>query len=236
MREPKRTISVKRGGQSNTISLLRRRVELLGIRFKSDHGLLTNNDSDWTLRGKRFDTRTYELDDQRPLSQTKNARLRVKLKLYFHGFSGKREVRIIGTGGADHFNFQQTVRIDGQREWPELEADAPLPDSVLRTQIPPILWQVEADGMLYNMGVLRPHDLYVTYGEPIVPPRSERQVEDGVTLKRMQTAMELVAKTDADIPHGIVAGLMENFPFTVLQPDVDREPKKFAPATRFGGP
>lgn len=42
--------------------------------------------------------------------------------------------------------------------------------------------------------------------------------------------------TFANTPHGIVAGLMKNFPFTLLQPDIDREPKKFAPATRFGGP
>lgn len=69
------------------------------------------------------------------------------------------------------------------------------------------------------------HLVYVTLGRPAEDHRSSWP-EDGVTLKRMGTAVSWVEPLETVEPHAIVEGLLSRFPYYTLQPS-PKVPKKY---------
>lgn len=69
------------------------------------------------------------------------------------------------------------------------------------------------------------HLVYVTLGRPD-EDRRRTWPEDGVTLKRMDTAVSWVGPLETVEPHAIVEGLLSRFPYYTLQPS-PKVPKKY---------
>jgi hypothetical protein len=66
--------------------------------------------------------------------------------------------------------------------------------------------------------------LYVTMGRPNDEPRAP-YLEDGVTLRRMDKAVEWSSALETLDPHGIVEGLLARFPHYALLPSPDVPPE-----------
>jgi hypothetical protein len=73
--------------------------------------------------------------------------------------------------------------------------------------------------------------MYVTMGRPVVGARSSYG-EEGVTLRRMDRAVEWVAPLNTLDPHEIAAGLMKKFPGYELLPS-PKVPKQYKHPTYF---
>ncbi len=169
-------------------------IKLASVRFRSDHGMLTDYFTDYKRTGTRFedkDPREWTTDHSFPISHTKNRKIELTVEFDVSppdGTPGEGTVR--GDGGDGYLSFSGKALFAPGKVTVDLTADAALPDEVVKLDKRSITWRVTCPDSSVVAGVSGEHTLYVTVDKPIV----EGQTEDGVTWRRMEKAVDLVGK------------------------------------------
>ncbi|MEU1668409.1 hypothetical protein ABZ547_33485 [Streptomyces sparsogenes] len=184
---------------------------LRSLTFRSDHGVLKDNDVDWTSSGRPYGEPEWTVDKgrvtSRPISQTRDTRLTVELGMDVHPVNAPpAPVRLTGTSADPAFSFDYTGSLrGGKNQSLTLTSAVALPDTVTALENRRIAWLLEWRGWRHEVARSR-HTVFVTAGTPRAP--------DEVTHKRMRTAVALVgevARTTGLDPHRLVAGLMRHW-------------------------
>ncbi len=144
------------------------RGEILEVEFLNDHGKLLNSPSNkLTDEGKRYSKIEWQKKNgvNDPVTYTKNTKikLRVKIKIEPAGNTFK----LVGTGGPGCVIFKKNgIQSTGKEEDEEVEASGRLPGRVVQLKHT-INWCVTGPAGQANLGASGPHEVFVTWDEPI---------------------------------------------------------------------
>ena len=169
-------------------------VDLKSVKFTSDHGLLVDNNDDWTYLGTTYSEPEWvdgDPDTNNPISHTKDTKITVDVTVEVSP-SGL-EFELIGDGPNDYVDFSKTGNTStGSDQVVTITADAKLPNQV-DTLTKSIDWSIKIASSSIDIETSGPHKIYVTYGTP-----GESSV---VTEKRMSWACEKAdgAEEDEDV-------------------------------------
>ncbi|MFJ4245043.1 DUF4157 domain-containing protein [Streptomyces iakyrus] len=186
-------------------------IFLRAITFRSDHGMLTDNETDWTSRGQPYGEPEWSIDKgkavTRPISQTRGTRVTAELGMtVLPANAPPTPVRLTGRSTEPSLNFEYSGSLrGGPNQALLLTSGAALPDTVTALEGRRIVWSVDWRGWRHEVARSL-HTVYVTAGTPLVP--------DEVTHKRMSTAVAVVGAVAGSVgldPHLLVAGLMRRW-------------------------
>jgi hypothetical protein len=166
-------------------------LKVVSVTFKSDHALLLDNRSDFQKRGSRHPKPewVHERRDERvPISHSKHKALELEVEFLSSGdttesgrLTGKIPTDFVLTSsGSTSFPPGKKVKV-------KLESAKPIPDSIMKARTN-IAWRVNIEGRDYDLTPSGQHLFFITWGDPI----DEGNVEDGVTYRRMNTAIDWV--------------------------------------------
>lgn len=202
---------------------------LEAIAFRSAHGLMKacGGDVGWKNAGDPCGPPQWTPEDALPVSHTLGEKVELALTLK------KPEAEERGPAPEIHGEAPEGLRLD-PRGAPAPGATALVVSSgPLAGGIEKLDFSVRWSGG--EGGTVSPghttNVVYTTLGRP----RDDRQdewPEDGVTLKRMDRAVEWVAALGTLRPHDIVRALMEKFPFYALHPS-PKVPRRYHHPTYF---
>jgi hypothetical protein len=181
-------------------------VKLQSIGFKNDHALLKNNTSDWRNTGSRYDKPEWGQNSNYPVSLSMDSV--VSLKATFDITLKKKDqisCEIDGNADDDFLCFSLLTTLKSGKASLVLTSSEKIPKYV-RKLIRSINWSVRIDNRII-IGNSGPHTIYVTFG----PAKDSGLPEDGVTEKRMRTAVDWVSATSCVQPVRIVEALFKNF-------------------------
>jgi outer membrane protein OmpA-like peptidoglycan-associated protein len=167
-------------------------VSLKSIRFTSDHGVLKDNDADWSDSGAVVEPEWItDPFRNKAISQTKNTSLIADITVN-SGLPSGKSFDLIGSGiNSNDTSFTMTgITSAGADQVVNITADASLPNYV-SPLFRYIVWKVRAGGKERLAGFSGPHRIYVTYTTPT----------GGVTEKRMKWSCEVADWRDT--PAGI---------------------------------
>ncbi len=202
-------------------------VKLVSVQFLSDHAMLTDHLADWRKAGTRYedkDKREWTADHSFPISHTKQQKVKLiaTFDVLIEGApTFPAEVR--GDGGSAPLTFTAPATLTNGKVAVTLEAGSALPDVVKKLDKLSIQWTVLCKAKTYDAGTSSPHTIYLTIGKPEL----QGKPEDGVTLRRMDKAVEWVGESWAAgkrRPVDIVEFLFGKFPGYVL--GFDHLPKR----------
>lgn len=207
-------------------------AKLISVTFTSDHGLLTDKTDDWKKGGQLFeakDKREWTEDHSFPISHSRKKKIALTVEFEIGPAGAAPDSgTVTGDGGDDALTFRGAIQLAPGRVSASLTADKELPDRVAALKNKNIRWTVEGSRATAVAGTSGKHTIYVT----LDTPKNEGKQEDGVTLKRMDKAVELVAGARSTDPHKIVAHLMAKFEFYTLERD-PAVPAKYKHPTYF---
>ena len=205
-------------------------IKVLHLTFKTDHAstnpasAMKDNNSDWEDTGSAFTKPEWDYGKRsKPVSHTKN--LAVTVEVVFDVYpkdADSTSCTIKGTAAFGSLVFTSSGSIaGGVQTYTANSGTSLLPDEVVKLS-GDIAWSVDTtDDGPFDAGASWGHIVYVTIAVPISAPSREA----GITQKRMDKAVELVAGTGvakapwANRPHEIVSAMMAKFRFYTLQPD-----------------
>ena len=198
------------------------KVGLREIRFPSGHGVLKACEGDvgWRNGGRACRPPEWTPDRQLPISHTMGERVRLSV-----GVSGDAAEGVeLGASGPLDF-VRAEVPLGGGKV--EMVSSRPLPRRIAKIDLG-LSWS--AAGKEVSPAASE-NVVYVTMGRPLEDLESSYQ-EDGVTLKRMERAMEWVEPLRTLKPHAIARALMAKFPFYSLRPSA-KVPREYHHPTYF---
>lgn len=187
-------------------------IRLVSLEYKTDHRLIKDEESDWTNTGNLYPTPHWKegMDEAHPI--THNMDEKVELKLVFEaGPDGAcaESGDILGIG-PDGIQFKSPATFAPGTLSLRLKSDRKLPREVTDYYLF-IDWSVKTPPASYS-GTTGGW-CYLTMDDP----KDKRQIEDGVTRKRVAKAVTLVREAESLHPHTIVGYLMDLFPFYTLE-------------------
>ncbi len=156
------------------------KVEIQSLTFSSDHGLLRDNNADWTDAGSVYSEPEWtSAGANNPISQTKNTKLAVTVSLKVEP-TGVPYV-LVGDGGENYVHFTSGADTsDANFRNVSITADANLPDQVAILS-KNITWTVRCTqphpDFTVTADTTGPHKIYVTYGTPFGSVVTEHRVE-----------------------------------------------------------
>lgn len=181
---------------------------LTSVTFRSDHGVMRDNNADWGASGTVREPE-WQLTDRLeevsvPISETRNTPLRVELGLDVVPYTAPPgPARLTGRGTDSAFTFDYGGDLGGGRNRRlTLTSTGRLPDTVTALEDQQVRWELEWQGARREIGRTT-HTVYVTLGEP--------RDRDEVTLRRMRLAVTLARRVGALGSHALVQGLMEKW-------------------------
>jgi hypothetical protein len=186
-------------------------IKTLKLTFINDHKMLKDNASDWQNSGTVFPKPDFNFGKpSQPASFTKNRE--VELNVDFEVWPKDADavnVTITGTAGWDSsLQWVQQTQLKGGVQNVRFRSNNKLPDAVVKLT-GEIKWSVTDGSTTWSADHSWGHVLFVTMG---TPDDSFGMTEAGVTVKRMDKAVDLVGRTGTLDPHGIVKSLMTAFP------------------------
>jgi hypothetical protein len=207
-------------------------IHLSSLQFESDHGLLKDCElrAGWTDSGAPCPEPEWTPQSKAPVSHSMNEK--VHLSLMLRGAPEGAEP-VIGTlRGAGPLGM--TFRRRDLSIGPEPMAVGFISNKAIERRIQKLKFTIQwsARGTGATLSPARTTTvMYVTMARPVVDVSSRWQ-EEGVTLRRMDTAVEWVAPMNTLDPHDIASGLMGRFPGYVLIPS-PRVPKQYKHPSYF---
>jgi len=175
-------------------------VEVVGVTYVSDHGLLREYDADWGVGGAVPSEPEWTAEKQGALSHTMGQKVKVRLQLRCgpEGAAATR-VTLAGDGPVD---FSQEVELTAGEMSLDLESSAVLESKVQKLEFG-VTWSA---GALTVQPASTTNTMYVTVDTPHAQGNSP-----GFTTKRMAKAVELVAGTNSLEPHSIVRPIISRY-------------------------
>jgi hypothetical protein len=193
--------------------------QVLEVSFITDHDKLKDYAKDWKNLGRRFPKPEWRPGVNSPISHTKYQPVTIQVKFRAGPPGGRTQYGVLaGKSEASWMSFaSERLSIQAGERTLQLKCKAPIPPLVAKREHP-IAWslKLEEDGVVDGT-TTGPHKIYCTYGTPMDDQASKRQ-EDGVTLKRMEAAVELAAEADTDVGHVLLERIMETCKRYTLAP------------------
>ncbi|MFD4631507.1 DUF4157 domain-containing protein [Streptomyces sp. NPDC058284] len=185
---------------------------LSSVTFRSDHGLMKNNEDDWESDGGVYGEPEWISDKglakSRPISQAMGTGVRADVNLNISPLNAPAApVRLTGrsTEPALNFEFSGTLH-GGTAQTVPLVGTTALPDTVTSLENRQIVWDLEWQQWKREIARTR-HSVYVTAG----PPRAPAEV----TLRRMRTSTRIVGEAAREAgsldPHALVTSVMKRW-------------------------
>ncbi|MGK4006989.1 hypothetical protein WMF31_30485 [Sorangium sp. So ce1036] len=197
-------------------------IALRSIEFRSDHGLLKDckGQSRWKNAGDPCPVPEWTPEASAPVSISMGRNVVIRLGLESRGdarAAAPREIRAAGPMGLS-FASRNLVAGGGPLD---LSSARKLERKIQKIDLT-LTWSASGAAMSPRT---TSNVVYVTMGRP----QTDRQhvwQEDGVTLKRMDTAVSWIGRLDTLDPHEIVSGLLSRFPTYTLKPS-PRVPREY---------
>jgi hypothetical protein len=207
-------------------------LKILEIAFQTDHKKLKNYSKDWMNLGAVFPKPEWRPGVSSPISHSINKQVCLKIKFLAGPPEGRTQFGALRGKGPDHLTFDSGRRsIHAGEHVFTLKCEIGVPGQILKRE-EQIAWrlELEQDGTLQG-GTTGPHVIYCTFSDP-EDDRSGREQEDGVTLKRMEKAVDWGGEVDSLDPHKLVDVLMGTFRSYTLQASKDVPPHYKHPSYR----
>lgn len=164
------------GTSSKTIRVIVFRTAVNSVEFTSDHGLLKNNNSDWTDSGTVYASPEWvpSLSRNNPITHTMNSSLVVNVTVKVEP-SGV-PFSLVGNGPNSYVTFSSSSTSTGADQSLIITAGASLPN-VVGTLSKSIVWTISASGQVSCGNTTSgAHHIYVTYGTPAGSVVTEQRV------------------------------------------------------------
>lgn len=170
---------------SKTVNIAVVKAELKSITFTSDHGVLKNNNSDWTDSGTTYSEPEWVKDagTNNPITHTKNTKItaNVTVKVSPSGLN----FDLIGTG-SNYASFTKTGNSSsGSEQTISVTAGSNLPANIT-TLSETISWKIRITDVnpVFEqiVGSSGPHKIYVTAGSPYGTVVTEKRVNHVTTV------------------------------------------------------
>ncbi|HMI85681.1 MAG TPA: hypothetical protein VK550_16400 [Polyangiaceae bacterium] len=184
-------------------------AKVVSLAFTSDHGKLKDNDADWKNTGALFADPEFTFGKpSKPISQSRDTAVAITVEIELYPLHlEERTYTIQGAATWGRLTFATTQPLKGGKQTVKLASNEKLPDKITRLEgdiewsiVHAAVGSIQAD---HSFG----HVIFVTMGTP-EDDRASTLQEDGLTIKRMQAAIDWVAPLDTLRPHAIVAGIM----------------------------
>jgi hypothetical protein len=191
-------------------------AKVVELTFKSDHHVMTDNNSDWLNTGSVFAKPEFTYGvASKPISHTKNQNVVLDIVLeIWPANANEVSVTVVGTATWDStFTFTSATKVKGGRQTISFTSSGPLPDSVSKIT-GDIEWTVSDGTNTLKADHSWGHVIYTTIDMPVSAPGTEA----GITQKRMEASVGLVGPIGTD-PHPLVHGIMLKFKQYWLQHD-----------------
>jgi len=194
-------------------------VHVKSLTFTSEHHLLTDYTTDWKRGGEKYvdkdNGKHWTPAHNFPISHSMNKIVSVAGEFEVEPPDAPgASIEFIGDGSIPPLKFRGTGSWSGKQPVDMTANGSEVLPKKVQKLTQSIDWQAQAAGETFGAGATGAHVVYVTLDTPI----DEGKQEDGVTLKRMDKAVELVGATASVKPHEIVAKLMKLLPYYTLQP------------------
>lgn len=182
------------------------KVELKKLTFKTDHGLMRDNNSNYTASGSVFTKPDWtDAGKNNPISHTMNQNVGVELEfLVTPSDAPSRSYTIKGTGPTG-LNYESTINLPGGTVTIPLTSTDKLENKVQKLT-GSINWVITKDSTNVLTVSTGSHTVYVTMGTP----RNDGTVPNSVTQKRMERAVQVVAAAGSLDPHTIVKRVIQD--------------------------
>jgi Domain of unknown function (DUF4157) len=176
------------------------------ITFRSDHGFMKDNISNWENTGTVYGDPEWFISDGKaishPISQTRNSRVEIDVNLNVLPITApEAPIKLIGKSDESSLNFEFTGTMSGGlNQTVALASSGLLPNRITAITDKRITWIMEWRDWMHEIGQTGPHTIFVTMDKPLKP--------DEVTQKRMALAVSLAGAIDELVPHPLVKGIM----------------------------
>ncbi|MEV6871436.1 DUF4157 domain-containing protein [Amycolatopsis sp. NPDC051128] len=197
------------GGTRETEEAQQPGTRLRSITFHSDHGIMKDNNADWTSSGTPYgEPEWFTVRDQvisHPISQNRDTGLSVELGLdVLPANAPPAPVRVTGRSGEAALNFDFSGTLEGgTNRRLTMSSVGKLPDTIRALHDRQVVWAVEWRGWTHEIG-RSAHTIFVTAANPFAPAE--------VTEKRMRKAVEITGTVAAQLggidPHEMVRRIM----------------------------
>jgi len=195
-------------------------VVIQSLAFKSDHGVLKNNDIDWADTGVVYAKPEWVAGQQSaPISHSKDVPMQVEIVLQVKPpNAAPAPCTVEGTARFGGVKFSQTATLMGGNVTVAITGNKMTlspPDSVAKLS-GDVAWKVTITktNKIFDAGASVGHTVFATFGTPV----DAGDTEGGITHKRMAKAIELIAAASSNDPHTIVMKLMRVIPnYTLLK-------------------
>ncbi len=200
-------------------------IKVTSISFLSGHRVLSDYTDSYRRGGELIAAPEWTPSRNLPVTQTGGTRLELAVVLQASSLVPKEAVKVVARARGSRVTEELLVGIGVHRGGTitvRLRSTGGLPKAIYKETLM-LEWLVDAGQGLVPAGATGPHVLYVTLAEPTserdrnedIVHRYPSPPPSGVTIKRMEAAMALIAKAkaeDATDTHALVAKLMELFP------------------------
>ncbi len=173
-------------------------IAVTALAFRSDHGLLKDNDADWTDGGAPIPEPEWTPAKQHPISHTLGEKVRVRVTLTVTPEDAPPFAAMLRGDGPGDVDFRRSVRLRGGTQTVDLESVAPLPRAIRELDLS-IRWRYTFRDTTEGpeIGETRT-TAFLTLGRPTTPSR-----RPGVTVRRMRQAVKAIAGAGSRDPHAI---------------------------------
>jgi hypothetical protein len=182
------------------------------VTFRSDHGAMKDNTTDWSDSGALYgEPEWYLVRDKvinHPVSQTRDSTVLVDVGLdVLPENAPPAPVRLSGRSAEPALNFDFAGTLEGGRNRRvTMTSIGKLPDTILALPNKQVVWTLDWRGWKHEIGRTS-HSFFVTAAAPYSPA--------DVTEKRMRTAVEIAGTVAARIgsidPHTMVREIMKHW-------------------------
>ena len=198
-------------GKGSTIQI--NLIQVKSITFNNDHEKLYRNDTDWTKNGGEIKEPKWDLTHSDPVVFTMGSKIKCSVTFGVIGPSSLQvEGDIEGEGGWRFVRFKGHETFKPKEKKIDLEGHDVIPKEVFTHANCSIVWKVKAKKGDADAGTSGPHTFHSIMGTPI----DENLPEDGLTTRRMETAVEWVGSCNTDVPVDLVEVLFKRFPVYTL--------------------
>ena len=192
-------------------------VALRSLTFRSDHGVMRDNTSDWTSSGAPYPEPEWKVVSPEesvsaPISHTKDRNVDIELGFdVVPAAATPAPVAIEGRSDVDFLRFSSTgTQSGGSGKRVPMTSAGKLPDAVTVFRDKYVTWRMRWGAWDHEVGRTGPFTIFVTMDDPRSPGE--------VTTRRMAKAVELVSSSPLLDPHTIVKTMM--FKWTTFNLDV----------------
>jgi hypothetical protein len=182
---------------------------LNGITFKSDHGFMKDNTTDWENTGTLYGQPEWFVANGKvfshPVSQNRNTNIAIDAKLSALPITAPlAPVRLTGKSDEAFLSFDFSGMMQGGlNQTVSMLSSGKLPDQITTISNKTISWTMEWRNWKHEIGRTGPHTIFVTMDTPLKPGE--------VTHKRMALAANLAGAIGTLDPHLLVRGIMQRW-------------------------